>query len=438
MNSPAPRPTLSLFEAVAATAGIVIGVGIFRFPSIVAGALETDALIIAAWVAGGIISFIGALCYAELTTAFPSAGGEYHFLSRAFGWRAGFLFAWARVTVIQTGSIALLAFVLGDYLTAVLPVGANASPFFAAFSIVALTGLNIMGVRQAAGFQKLLFTLTIIGLAIMTVAGFSAETATPAAPVTLGFEIGALGSAMIFVLLTYGGWNEAAYFSAEVRGGSRNMTRALLLSIGVVTACYVAVNLAYLNALGAAGVAGSQAVASDMMRVVFGEPGAVAISVLVVIVVLTTMNVTIFTGARTNFALGRDFSLFRFLGVWDEKREAPVAGLLVQGAIALVLVGLGSLNRGGIETAVDYLSPVFWFFFLGIGIALFVLRAKEKDHPRPFRVPLYPITPLLFCLSAAAMLYSSVSFTGVGATFGMTVLALGVPFLFIRRRRSTN
>ena len=430
MRQPEPKATLSLFEAIAATAGIVIGVGIFRFPSIVAGALQNEPAILAAWIAGGAISLIGALCYAELATAFPSAGGEYHFLSRAFGRHVGFLFAWARAWVIQTGSIALLAFVLGDYLADLLALGTYASPLFAATAVIGLTGLNIMGVRQAAGFQKAMFSLTLIGLAVLAATGLAAEPAPAASNTAAMLTISAIGTAMIFVLLTYGGWNEAAYMSAEIRDGTRNMARALLLSIGVVTVCYVTINAIYLHVLGVDGVAGSQAVAGDVMRAVFGEAGAAAITILVIIVVLTTLNVTIFTGARGNFALGRDFPLFRFLGDWNEKTGAPVSGLVVQGAIALFLVGLGAFSRGGVQTAVDYPAPVFWFFFLLTGIALFLLRVREKDAPRPFSVPLYPLTPFLFCLSAGAMLYSSLSFTGIGATAGMAVLALGLPFLF--------
>jgi APA family basic amino acid/polyamine antiporter len=430
MNQPAPKATLSLFEAVAATAGIVIGVGIFRFPSIVAGALQNEPAIIAVWIAGGVISLFGALCYAELATAFPSAGGEYHFLSRAFGKQIGFLFAWARASIIQTGSIALLAFVLGDYLASLFVLEGYASPIFAATAVLALTGLNIMGVRQTAGFQKAMFALTLIGLAALTITGLSAVPA-PAALATQSIPgFGAIGAAMIFVLLTYGGWNEAAYISAEIRDGKRNMTRALLLSITIVTLCYVAINMIYLRVLGVDGVAGSQAVASDVMRAVFGETGGTAITIVIVIVALTSLNVTIFTGARSNFALGRDFPPFRILGNWNKKSGAPVTSLVVQGAIALFLVGLGTLSRGGVQTAVDYLSPVFWLFFLLTGIALFVLRVKEKDAPRPFRVPLYPLTPILFCLSAAAMLYSSLSFTGIGASAGLAVLALGLPFLY--------
>jgi amino acid transporter len=438
MSQSAPKATLSLFEAIAATAGIVIGVGIFRFPSIVAGALENAPAILAAWIAGGVISLIGALCYAELTTAFPSPGGEYHFLSRAFGRHIAFLFAWARASVIQTGSIALLAFVLGDYLASLAPFGPYASPVFAAAAVIVLTSLNIMGVRQAAGFQKAIFILALSGLAALCAAGLSAVPAPPTLDLAPTPGIGAIGMAMILVLLTYGGWNEAAYISAEVRDGPRNMARALLLSICVVTLCYVAINAIYLHVLGVDGVASSQAVAGDVMRTVLGEPGAIAISILVIIVVLTSLNVTIFTGARSNFALGRDFPLFRFLGRWNERSGAPVTGLIVQGAIALFLVGLGTFTRGGVQTAVDYLSPVFWFFFLMTGIALFVLRIREKEAPRPFRVPLYPLTPFLFCLSAGAMLYSSLSFTGIGASAGLALLALGLPFLFFVPLKATR
>lgn len=436
MNQSAPKASLSLFESIAATAGIVIGVGIFRFPSIVAGELQSAPAILAAWLAGGIISAIGALCYAELATAFPSRGGEYHFLFRAYGRHTAFLFAWARATVIQTGSIALLAFVLGDYLASLFPLGTYASPIFAATAVVALTALNVMGLRQSASFQKMVFVLTLIGLAALCAAGLSATPAPQASADLSNPPIGAIGAAMILVLLTYGGWNEAAYISAEVRNGPRNMARALLFSIGVVTFCYVTINAMYLYVLGAAGVAESEVVASDVMRAVLGETGAIVISILIIVVVLTTLNVTIFTGARSNFALGRDFPLFSFLGRWNERSDAPVTGLIVQGAIALFLVVLGTLSRGGVQTAVDYLSPVFWLFFLMTGFALFVLRIREKDAPRPFRVPLYPLTPILFCLSAAAMLYSSINFTGIGASAGIVVLVLGLPFLYFVPRKA--
>jgi len=434
----APRPVLSLWDSVAITVGIVIGAGIFRLPSIVAGSLGSEWWIIAVWIAGGVISLIGALCFAELTTAYPSAGGEYHFLTRAYGPNVGFIFAWARMTVVQTGSIALLSYVFGDYAAQLLPLGDYGPSIYAGLVVIGLTALNVAGLRESKMMQNVLCSLSIIGLMILIVAGL---TLTPAeAPVATaaseGISAAGLGTAMILVLLTYGGWNEAAYISAEVKDAKRNMVRALLLSIGIITLLYAAVNFVYIRALGVEGMANSTAMASDLMRSALGPAGAVVITVMICVMVLDSANATVFTGARTNFALGRDFKMFRYLARWDDRVNAPVRALIVQGAIALLLVVLGALDRQGVQTAVDYLSPVFWLFFLMTGASLFVLRAREPNTERPFRVPLYPITPALFCLVSAYMLYSSLSFTGNGALVGVAVLAAGIPFLILARRHA--
>lgn len=381
------------------------------------------------WVLGGLVSMVGALCYAELTTTFPHTGGDYHFLTRAFGKRQGFLFAWARMSVIQTGSIALLAFIIGDYLTEIYRLGSFSSFLYASGVVIVLTGINILGLRFGTGAQKLLTSVEVAGLLLIIVAGFFFAPAAAAAP---GLQAGAAGSsqslglAMVFVLLTFGGWNEAAYISAELRGGTRVMARALLVSLLIISAVYLLVNIAYLQGLGLSGIARSPAVAGDLMRVAFGEAGVVLIGVLVSISALTSANATIFTGARTNYALGRDFHVFRALGKWNTRASAPVNAFLVQGAISLALLGLGLFTRKGFETIVEYTAPVFWFFFLMVGIALFVLRRKEPYLERPFRVPFYPFTPLVFCLTSAYLLYSSLVYTGLGALVGIGVLLTGL------------
>jgi amino acid transporter len=169
------------------------------------------------------------------------------------------------------------------------------------------------------------------------------------------------------------------------------------------------------------------------MRATLGETGAVLLSLFVAVAALSSTNATIFTGARTSFALGRDASLFSVLGVWDEDGETPANALWVQGAIALALVGVGAATRQGFESMVDYTAPVFWLFFLATGVALLVLRRVEPDASRPFEVPLYPLTPLAFCLASAYMLWSSLAYTGVGALLGAGVLLAGVPLLWFRR-----
>jgi APA family basic amino acid/polyamine antiporter len=430
-----PNKVLSLTDCVAIIVGLVIGAGIFSFPSIIAGVLGRPDAILLVWVAGGVISIIGALCYAELATAYPSAGGEYHFLTRAYGPHMGFMFAWARLTVIQSGSVALFAYIFGDYASQLAPLGPFSSALYAALTVIVLTGLNLSGVRQTKTFQNILFVATLCGLGVLILVGlFGVEAAPAAADAPASVSMGGIGTAMLFVLLAFGGWNEAAYISAEVKDPHRNMARALLIGISIITVLYVAVNFAFLSALGPAGMAASKAVAADVMRAAFGDVGAVVITFVILVLVLDNTNITLFTGARSAFALGNDFPLFRFLNKWDGVRGVPTSGVLFQGGIALLIVFFAAFGRGNVQTVVDFLQPVFWVFFFLTGVSLFVLRARDPNTARPFRVPLYPVTPALFCLTGAWMLYNSLAFTGRGALAGVVVLALGLPVLVLARR----
>ena len=428
-----PRPTLSLADAVGIIVGIVIGAGIFKTPALVAGNVDGTGTLVFAWILGGLISLIGALCYAELASTYPDAGGDYHFLTRAFGRRLSFLFAWARLMVIQTGSIALLAFVLGDYASAVLPLGAFSTPLYASVVVAALTLLQVAGAPKAAFAQNLLTSIEILGVLLVAFVGLFSPGAGPAANAAASSPAG-FGLVMVFVLLTYGGWNEASYVSAEVRDPGRNMVRALVVSILVVTALYVAVNIALVRGLGLAGLAASKAPAADLLERMTGRGTAVLVSVMVVVSTLTSINATIFTGARSAYAVGRDFPPFRVLGRWHPGRHAPVNALIVQALIALLLVGVGALTRRGFETMVEYTAPVFWTFILLAGIALFILRRRDPERPRPFRVPFYPVTPLVFCATCAYLLYSSLAYTGFGALLGVAVVvAGGIVLLFSAR-----
>lgn len=425
---PGPGPTFTVADTAALVVGTVVGVGIFRAPALVAAHAPGELAVLLAWVAGGVISLAGALCYAELATAYPHPGGDYHYLMRAYGPRLAFLFAWARMSVIQTGSIALLAFVLGDYAGHLWPLGPGSSALWAAAGVVALTGLNLLGVRHGARVQKLMTGLEVGGLLVIV----AAALLPPAAAAPAGTAAGgtpapaSLGLVMVFVLLTYGGWNEAAYVSAEVRDPTRTMTRALVGGLVLVTVLYVLVNWAYLRMLGLGGLAASDAVAADALRAAVGPAPARWISLLVVVAALTSANAAVITGARTAYALGRDVGRLRALGRWHPGRGGPANALVAQGAIALALVGLGAATRRGFETMVEYTAPVFWLFFLLTGLALFVLRRREGSVPRPFRVPLYPLTPLVFCAASAYLLYSSLAYTGLGALVGVVVLAVGL------------
>jgi basic amino acid/polyamine antiporter, APA family len=426
----APRKQLSVVDAVAIIVGIVIGAGIFKTPSIVAATAGSKTIFLLLWPLGGLMSLIGALCYAELASAYPSAGGDYQYFRLSFGKWVAFLFAWARLTVIQTGSIVILAFVFGDYASQLFPLGPRGSAVYAGAAIIILSVLNAVSLKHSTRTQNLLSGAKILGLLCIIIVGMW----LPAAPLSItndDLQSSSIGLAMVFILLTYGGWNEIAFASAEFRNLQRDMSRALLWGIIVITVVFVLVNLAYVNVLGLKGVAESEVVAADVMRRVFGEYGAKFISILIAISTLGAASGTIFTGARTNYALGRGFYPLRFMGKWHERTKTPLAALVTQCVIALCLVVFGQWQRKGFETLVEYTAPVFWFFFLLTGISLFVLRRKDPDTPRPFRVPLYPLTPILFCLASAYMLWSSVAYTGLGGLAGIGVLLVGVVVLLV-------
>ncbi|WP_324132222.1 APC family permease [Bosea sp. (in: a-proteobacteria)] len=429
-----PQPTLSIFDAVTIMVGIVVGIGIFKTPSLIAANVGSEAAFLGVWVAGGLVTLIGALCYAELAAAHPHAGGEYHFLGRAYGRPVAVLFGWARGSVIQTGAIAAVAFVLGDYAAQIVPLGPYGPAIYAAAAIIVLTGLNVAGTIQSKTLQIAVTFIEVGLIAAIIVWGLlgSAGEAVPAA--TTAPPSAALGLAMIFVLLTYGGWNEAAYLSGELRDPGRNMVRVLLIGTGVLVALYLAANAALLAILGLDGLRGSQAVATDMMRRVAGESGAIVVSLAIVVAALSTLNATIFTGARVYFAMARDITLLPRVGEWDERGRAPANGLIAQGAVALLLVVLGAASRDGFQAMVDYSAPVFWAFLLLVGLALPILRWREPDRVLPFKVPLYPLTPALFCLTCLYMLHASLAYTGKGALIGLGVVLAGLPLLLFQSR----
>jgi amino acid transporter len=344
------------------------------------------------------------------------------------------------MTVIQTGAIAAVSFVFGDYAQQILPLGATGAAIYAALGVLALTALNLAGTPQSKGLQKIMSATLMIALAAIALAGLLGPAAPAAvAAATKPVETN-LGLAMIFVLLTYGGWNEAAYIAGEVREPHRNMIRILVGGILAITAIYLLVNLGYLAALGLAGMRESKAVAADLMRPLAGEPGALVVAFVVCVSALTTVNAAIITGARSNYAFGRDYAMFSRLGAWRESGSTPANALLLQGALSLLLVLAASFTPDGFSAMVAYTAPVFWTFFLLCGVALFIFRFRVGQSAG-FRVPLFPLVPLVFCGTCAYMLYSSVNYVRFAVSFGHAVLAglvimvLGIPLYLLAGRK---
>lgn len=440
----APRQTLSVFDGLVMVVGMVVGIGIFATPSLVAQFAGNSFNYLALWLVGGLLALNGALCYAELATRFPSAGGEYNFLSRAYGRNPALLFAWARCSVIQTGSIALVAFVYGDYAQSLLPLGAYGAALHAGFIVIVFTAINMAGTFQGALAQKIFTSMDLIALGLILLAGavlvFSGGNAAPvsaAAPAAGGG--GMIGLAIVFVMLTLGGWNESAYLSAELKDAKRNMVRVLVISILLVTALYFAVAFVFLKALGFEALTKSSAVAADVMGAAFGPAGAKAIALFICGAAISTLNATIFTGGRIYYALGRDLPWLATFGRWNREGENPANAFLLQGAVALGLVLLAAIiGENGFRTMVDYTAPVFWLFMTLVAVSLFVFRHRGAGETGGYRVPLYPVTPVIFVATCLYMLYSSVDYVREGTWLGLLMLAAGVPLLFLRGRSASD
>ena len=432
----APKRSLSTFDIAALIIGTILGAGIFRVPSMVAGQLNNEYFIIGAWLLGGLISIIGALCYAELATTYPNGGGEYFFLQKAYGRKLAFLYGWCRSIVIVTGSLGILGITLGDYMSKIIYLGSYSSTIWAMLVIIVLSVLNAIGIKEGKTAQNILTIVEVIGVVGIMVTGFMVQGAPPqevqASVTTPSF--GAASLAIIFVLLTYGGWNEAAYVSAEAVDQRRGILKALILGIGVVTLLYLLVNLALLHAFGPQKMGQSNAIASDLFDLAYGRQSAILFSSIVVFSCLNSINATIIFGSRSSFALGRDWKLFSWIGQWDES-GTPRKAIFLQCVIALVLIFGASFARESFESVVEFTAPVFWFFILLIAISLFILRKKNPDQEIPCPVPFYPVLPIIFIATVAWLLWSSLAYSGWGALFGVACLGIGAVILLFESKK---
>lgn len=427
-----PRRELTLLDSVCLIVGIIVGVGIYQMaPDIARGASGALGLL-ALWLLGGLISLCGALAYAELATAYPQAGGDYAYLTRAYGRWAGFLFGWIQLVVVRPGDIAVMAFAFAMYARAIHDPAADSAfsyghQVYACLAVAVLTLINIIGVRQGKWTQNLLTFAKVLGLAaIVAVALFAPQDgATPQPVDPLPASL-----ALILVLFTFGGWNEMAYVAAEVAHPGRNIVRALVLGTVTVTLLYLAVNGAYLFALGYQGLAASHAVAADTISTVFSDRASAIISALVCVSALGAVNGLIFTGARISYAVGKDHRLFRPLGRWHANTGTPVRALLLQAAIAIALI----VSLGSFLNAVLYTAAPVYLFYLATTLSVIVLRRKDPLAKRPYRMWGYPFTTVVFCITCAFLACSAIAYKPWITLAAMLILLGGIPLYALSNR----
>jgi amino acid transporter len=398
--------------------GIIIGAGIYEITPTVSSCMGGWEGILGIWLAGGLLALCGALCYAELATAYPHEGGDYVYQTRAYGSWSGYLFGWSQIVIIRPGDIALMAFVFARYAQTLYCPIENIILIYAAVAVVILTTINIIGVKEGKWTQNFLTVIKSAGLLAIIGTGLFASVESPVPDPGPDFTIGSLKLALILVLFAFGGWNEMAYVAAEIKKPNRNIIRALVVGTVSVTLMYILANGAFLHALGQERMASSQAIAVDTMATVFPEMAARAISILICISALGAVNGLIFTGARISYAMGAEHASFRGLGIWSPRFGTPIWALILQGCLSLAIV----LFAGSFIDTIIYTAPVVWLFFLATGLSVFVLRQKEPKTPRPYKMSVFPAPAIIFCACCVFMLYSSVSYAMAEKPIGFIIV----------------
>lgn len=430
------RRSLGLWDAMALVIGCVIGAGIFRMPASVAGQLQAPGLILAVWLVGGFVSFCGALCYAELGAAYPGTGGDYLYLTKAYGPLSGFLFGWVKLFTERIGTIAILGYVFAEYLGSVIGLGSAAVKWLALGAIGVLTAANIVGVHVGKGVQNFLTALKIAALLAIIAVGFASgrgrpELLTPWWPAALDLSVlQGFGVALVFVLWTYGGWTESSYVGEEIRDPHRNLPWSILYGLGIVTLLYLAVNLVYLLYIPLAEMPGRPLVAAEVMRKALGPAGGTLTALMVASSAFGALNGYILTSGRILLALGRDHPVFRQMACVHPDFATPARALAFNGLLAAGLVWLGTLDQ-----IATYSTVVISVFFAMTALAVMVLRRADPETLRPYRVWGYPVTPVIFVLAMVLFIADVTVKQPREALFGFGLMILGFPLYAWSRSR---
>jgi amino acid transporter len=416
-----------LIDATALCIGCIIGVGIFRAAASVAVYLHTPALFMLVWVLGGAISFCGALCYAELGAAYPKTGGDYVYITKAYGDAAGFLFGWTKLFIERIGTIAILGFVFAEYVGFLFPLGSSGTKWMATLSILVLTGANVVGIQVGKEVQNFLTALKVFSLAAIIGIGFGMGNPQAANSFSSwvpqdGQTLRGLGVALAFVLWAYGGWTESAYVAEEIRNPKRNLPWSIFLGLGLVTALYLAVNWVYLRFIPLDQMPSERMVAAEVMGRVLGPWGGKATALAVAISAFGALNGYILTGGRILLAIGEDHPLFGRLGRVHPTFATPAAALFFNAAGAILLVWMGTFDQ-----IVTYSTVAISIFFAMAAFGVILLRLREPQVVRPYRALGYPLTPILFVLAMALFIADVAWMQPKETLFGFGLLALGVP-----------
>jgi basic amino acid/polyamine antiporter, APA family len=432
-SSPRLARRLGLFDATMLVMGGIVGSGIFITPYVVARQVHTPALILGAWVVGGIIALAGAFIYAELAELLPEVGGQYAYIREAYSPLLAFLYGWTLLLVIQTGGMAAVTITFARYFSAVTQVGFP--EWLVALVVIAvLTVVNCLGVRSGGSVQSALMVLKVLAIAAFVIAGLGRSKGPELSLFPIAdrrFDAGLIsefGGAMVPVLFAYGGWQTANFVAGELKNPQRDLPKGLLLGVAGVVLMYTAVNYVCLRTLGPDGLAGTSTPASAVMQAVFGDLGGRLIALAIAISALGFLSQSVLTAPRVYFAMAQDGAFFRQVAWVHPKTQVPVFAVLVQSLWTLVIVFSGTF-----EQILSYVVSMDWIFFGLSASCLFVLRRRSQSTPG-LRVPGHPATTILFCLVCLFIVLNTIYRYPANTLIGIGILLSGVPVYYLWKR----
>ena len=437
-NNPTLARRLGLFDATMIVMGGIIGSGIFMNPQVVALEVHTPFLTLGAWTIGGLFALAAAFIWAELAARRPEVGGQYAYLREAFHPAVAFLYGWVLLLVVQTGGMAAVAVTFARYFVELTHVPLGHSQL-AALVLAVLTIINCLGVRAGSTVQSVLMVLKILAIAALVVCGlaFTGRVNEPSAwldrPASFDL-LTAFGAALVPVIFSYGGWQTATFVAGEIKEPRRNLPRGLILGVCGVVLLYLAANVVYLIALGTSGLAASTAPASDVMRLALGDSGARLIAAGVAISTVGFLSQSMLTAPRVYFAMAQDGLFFKSVGTVHPRTRAPIVAIALQGLLAIVIAYLGTY-----KDILNYVVSVDVIFFglTACGMFVFHKRATSKEA-HGVRVPLHPITTILFIAICWAVAINSVYRSPRNTLIGMAILVAGLPAYWFWRTKRTG
>jgi APA family basic amino acid/polyamine antiporter len=430
-DQPKLKRVLSLLDATMINAGGIIGSGIFMVPAAVAMFTGSASLFFMVWIAGGVVSLFGALSVAELGAAMPKAGGQYVYLSEAYGPVWGYLYGWSAVAVINTASIAAVGVAFSEYLRFFFPITDISIKGIAVATIILLTIINILDVKSGARFQNL-FTISklgaIFGIIILglVMEGGSNQNLNPFFSDQSFTElVGPLGLAMVSVLWTFDGWIFITYVAGEVKNPGRNIPLSLIFCMLIVISIYLLLNYVLIFTLGFTGMNGSDLVVSDAASVFLGNKGAAIVTLIILISLIGANNGQVLTSARINYAMAKNKLFFYQASQIHPRFKSPANALIIQCVWASLLTFTGTFNQ-----LITYIIFASWIFYGMSAGAVIILRNKKPDMERPYKTPLYPWIPITFILFAIFLTINTIMEAPRDAAIGAGIILAGLPMYY--------